>query len=59
VSAGGIATLISGVIILLLGLSGLNTIPLLEVVIFLLLAPVLYGIVVWVKRFGGEEIAIT
>ena len=58
-SAGGIATLISGVIILLLGLSGLNTIPLLVVVIFLLLAPVLYGIVVWVKRFGGEEIAIT
>jgi low temperature requirement protein LtrA len=55
---GGIVTLICGVVILLLGLSGLNTIPLLLVVILLLLAPVLYGIAVWVKLLGAEEITI-
>jgi low temperature requirement protein LtrA len=56
---GGIVTLISGVLILLLGLSGLSTMPLLVVVIVLLLTPVLYGVVVWVRLLGGEEIAIT
>jgi hypothetical protein len=56
---GGIATLISGVIILLLGLSSLNTIPLLVMVILLLLAPVFYGIAVWVNLLGAEEIPIT
>jgi low temperature requirement protein LtrA len=56
---GGIVTLISGIVILLLGVSGLDTVPLLVIVIFLLLAPVLYGIVIWVKLLGGEEIPIT
>ena len=55
---GGIVTLICGLVILLLGLSGLDTISLLGVVMVLLLAPVLYGIVVWVKLLGAEEIAI-
>ena len=56
---GGIVTLICGVVILLLGLSGLDTIPLLVLVIVFLLVPVLYGVVVWLKVLGGEEIAIT
>ena len=55
----GIITLISGVVIFLLGFSSLNTIPLLVVVILLLIAPTLYGIAVWVRLFGGEEIPIT
>jgi len=54
----GIVTFISGVIILLLGLTNLNTIPLMVIVIILMLAPVLYGIVVWVNLRGAEEIAI-
>lgn len=56
---GGIVTFVSGVVILLLGLSGLDTIPLLTGVIVLLLAPVLYGILVWIKLLGAEEMAIT
>jgi low temperature requirement protein LtrA len=56
---GGNVILIAGGIILLLGLSGLNTIPLLVVVILLLLTPVLYGVVVWIKLLGAEEITLT
>jgi len=55
----GIATFISGVIILLLGFTNLNTIPLMVIVIGLMLTPVLYGIAVWVNLRGVEEIAIT
>ena len=55
----GIVTFISGGIVLLLGLSSLNTIPLLVMVIMLMLAPVFYGIAVWVNLRGAEEIAIT
>ncbi len=54
----GMATFIAGGIILLLGLSSLNTIPLLLIVISLMLAPVFYGIVVWVNLRGAEEIVI-
>ena len=41
---GGIFTFISGIIILLLGFSGLGTIPLLIVMILLMLIPVFYGL---------------
>jgi low temperature requirement protein LtrA len=54
----GIATFISGGIILLLGFSGLNTIPLLTIVIILMLTPVLYGIAVWVHLRGAEQMAM-
>jgi low temperature requirement protein LtrA len=54
----GIATFISGVIILLLGLTNLNTIPLMVIVISFMLTPVLYGIAVWVNLRGAEEIAL-
>ncbi len=55
----GIATFMSGVIILLLGLTNLNTIPLMVIVIGLMLTPVLYGIAVWVTLRGAEEVAVT
>jgi low temperature requirement protein LtrA len=56
---GGIVTLASGFIILLLGFSGLNTISLLGVLILLLLTPILYGVMVWVRLLGEEEIVLS
>jgi hypothetical protein len=56
---GGIVTFISGLVILLLGFSSLSTIPLLMVLIVLMLAPVFYGLKVWITMLGGEEIPIT
>jgi low temperature requirement protein LtrA len=53
---GVIATLVSGVIILLLGFSGLSTIPLLSVLILLLLTPVIYGVAVWIKVVSAREL---
>jgi low temperature requirement protein LtrA len=41
---GGIFTLISGIIILLLGFTSLGTIPLLIIIILLMLIPVFYGL---------------
>ena len=54
---GGIITLLLGVAILLLGFSGLNTLPLLVVLILLLLTPVVYGVTVWINLLGEDEIA--
>ena len=56
---GGNITFISSLVILLLGLSGLSTIPLLVLVIGLMLTPVAYGIKVWVNMLDREEIAIS
>lgn len=56
---GGIMTLIFGLIIPLLGLTCLDSIPLLAIIIALLLTPVIYSVIVWIKIFGGEEIPIT
>lgn len=56
---GGMVTLVSAFLILFLGLTGLKTIPLLVATVMLLLIPVIYGVVVWIKAFGGQEIAIT
>jgi low temperature requirement protein LtrA len=53
---GCIATIVSGVIILLLGFSGLSTIPLLSVLILLLLTPVIYGVAVWIKVVSSRGI---
>ncbi len=50
----GIATFISGGVILLLGLSNLAMIPLLLIMIVLMLMPVIYGIAVWVSMRGAE-----
>jgi hypothetical protein len=56
---GGIVTFISGLVILLLGFSGLSTMPLLIVLNLLMLAPIFYGLKVWIQMLGGEEIALT
>ena len=55
---GGIVTLISGLLILLLGFTGLQTIPLLIATAVLILVPALYGVMIWIKAFGGQEIPI-
>jgi low temperature requirement protein LtrA len=55
---GEIVTLGSGLLILFLGFTGLQTIPLLAVTAVLLLIPTIYGVVVWIKTFGGREIPI-
>jgi low temperature requirement protein LtrA len=56
---GGIVTLISGLVILLLGFSGMSAIPLLIVLSLLMLTPIFYGLKVWIQMLGGEEIALT
>jgi low temperature requirement protein LtrA len=55
----GIVTFVSSIIILLLGFSGLTAIPLLIILILLMLAPVFYGLKVWIQMLGAEEITIT
>jgi hypothetical protein len=55
---GGIFTLISGIIILLLGFSSLGTIPLLIVIVMILLMPfpVFYGLNALIQVPRTEEI---
>ena len=55
---GEYVTLASAAAILLLGLTNLETIPLLGLLILLMLTPVFYGIRVWIVEFGAEEIEI-
>jgi hypothetical protein len=52
-------TLISAIIVFLLGFSSLSTIPLLIVLILLMLAPVFYGFKIWLELLGAGEIALT
>ena len=47
---------IAGVLIVLLGVSPIGSIPLLVILIVLLLAPVFYGILVWIKVFDAREL---
>jgi low temperature requirement protein LtrA len=53
---GSLVVTIMGIVIALLGLSRLPTIPLLAIIILLILIPAIYGIMVWVKVFGGVEL---
>ena len=53
---GGMVTLVSGIIILLLGFSSLGTIPLLIIMILLMLVPVFYGLKALIKVPGAGEI---
>ena len=55
---GGLATIGSALLILLLGFFSLPIIPLLIILVLLMLVPVLYGIVVWIQVLGAEEITI-
>ena len=54
---GGLVTLGSSLLILLLGFVSLPTIPLLATVVLLMLTPVFYGIKVWIQVFDPEAIA--
>jgi len=50
------AMFIASVLIVLLGVSPIGTIPLLMILIVLLLAPVFYGILVWIKVLDAREL---
>ncbi len=49
---------IAGIIVVLSGMTPIGTIPLLLVLIALLLAPLFYGILVWIKVFDARELEI-
>jgi low temperature requirement protein LtrA len=53
---GAHVTFISGILILLAGMTSLSIISLLIVLILLMLVPVLYGILVWIKVFDAREL---
>jgi len=55
---GGIVTIVSALIILLLGFFSLPTIPFLLILVLLMLVPIFYGIKVWIQVFNAEEIPI-
>lgn len=55
---GSILTLLAGTLILILGLTSIGTIPLLLVLLLLLLAPIFYGLLVWIQVLGAREIEI-
>jgi low temperature requirement protein LtrA len=46
----------AGILVILTGLSPMGTTPLLLILLTLLLAPVLYGILVWIKVFDAREL---
>jgi hypothetical protein len=53
---GARVTFIAGILVILSGLTSIGTIPLLLMLIVLLLAPVFYGILVWIKVFDAREL---
>ncbi|MDJ0754867.1 MAG: low temperature requirement protein A [Ardenticatenaceae bacterium] len=53
---GGVVTVGSALLIPLLGFLNMPVIPLLIILVLLMLVPVTYGIVVWIKVLGAEEI---
>jgi low temperature requirement protein LtrA len=55
--AGSIVTLVSGLLIAMLGLTGLQAIPLLVACALIMLAPVFYGLKVWIHTLVGDELA--
>jgi low temperature requirement protein LtrA len=55
---GALATFIAGALVVLFGLTPMGTIPLLLILIAFLLAPVLYGILVWIKVLDARELEI-
>ena len=55
---GGLITLGSALLILLLASLNLPAIPLLIILVILMLTPIFYGIKVWITVFNAEEIVI-
>lgn len=52
---GGVITVVVSAIILLIGFTGLDTIPLLIIVIIAMLTPIFYAVKVWVETMSAEE----
>jgi len=48
----------AGILVVMTGMAPIGTIPLLLVLIVLLLAPVFYGILIWIKVFDARELEI-
>jgi low temperature requirement protein LtrA len=55
---GGLITFVSAVISLFLGILNLPATPLLIVLALVMLAPIFYGIKVWIQVFNAEEIPL-
>lgn len=55
---GGLITVVSALIVLLLGIPDLPVILLLTLLVLLMITPVFYGILVWIQVLGAEEISI-
>jgi len=55
---GARVTFLAGALIVLSGLVQIRTIPFLLLLLTLLLAPVFYGILVWIKVFDARELEI-
>ena len=55
---GARVTFVSSILVIFSGLTPIGTIPLLLVLIALLLAPVFYGILVWIKVLDARELEI-
>ena len=53
---GWIFTFVAGIIIVLLGLSPLEIVPLLAIIIVLILFPVFYGLIVLIRVPRGGEV---
>lgn len=55
---GGMVTVASAWLILVLGILDLTIIPLMIALVLLMLVPVVYGVKVWIQLLGAEEIPI-
>jgi low temperature requirement protein LtrA len=49
---------IAGIIVVLSGMTPLSTMPLLLALIILLLAPIIYGVLIWIKVFEARELEL-
>lgn len=55
---GARVTFIAGTLVVLSGLTSIHTIPLLLILMVLLLAPIFFGILVWIKVLDARELEI-
>jgi hypothetical protein len=55
---GSILMLMAGALVVVLGMAPIDPIPLLLALCALLLAPVFYGVLIWIKVFDAREIEI-
>ncbi len=55
---GGMVTVASALLILVLGVLDLTIIPLMISLVLLMIVPVVYGVKAWIQLLGAEEIPI-